>query len=156
MTKAHLTRVLIAGLTTRAMAVSARRAGYAVTAVDGFGDLDLRAVADVITLSGARFDPMAAAMAAETVAAELVAYTSNLENYPQAVERLATGRRLLGNAPSVLARARNPIALASLLRRRGFITPVTRATPPARPGVTNWLLKPRRSGGGHGVAVWRH
>jgi len=34
------TRVLIAGVSTRAMAESAARAGYDVTALDAFGDLD--------------------------------------------------------------------------------------------------------------------
>ena len=113
--------VLIAGVTTRAIAVSAAHAGYRVTAVDAFGDLDLRAVADVITLgpaAGTRFDPLAAAMAGERVPAGLVAYTSNLENHPKAVERLARGRRLLGNSPAVLTRVRNPIALSASLRRR--------------------------------------
>jgi hypothetical protein len=108
--------VLIAGVTTRAIAVSAAHAGYKVTAVDAFGDLDLRAVADVITLGaapGTRFDPLAAAIVGERVPAGLVAYTSNLENHPRAVERLAHGRRLLGNSPAVLTRVRNPIALSA-------------------------------------------
>ena len=151
--------VLIAGVTTRAIAVSAARAGYQVTAVDAFGDLDLRAVAEVITpgsTPGTRFDPLAAATAGERVPAGLVAYTSNLENHPKAVERLARGRHLLGNPPAVLTRVRNPIALSSLLRRRGFATPATRATPPINPGVARWLLKPRKSGGGHRVRPWRH
>jgi predicted ATP-grasp superfamily ATP-dependent carboligase len=99
---------------------------------------------------------MAAATAAEGISASLVAYTSNLENYPRAVERLSQGRRLLGNSPAVLTRVRNPVALSSLLRRRGFAVPTTRATPPTGTGVTRWLLKPRRSGGGHAVAVWHH
>ncbi|HVD33579.1 MAG TPA: hypothetical protein VNC19_08395, partial [Gemmatimonadales bacterium] len=140
--------VLIAGVTTRAIAVSAAHAGYRVTAVDAFGDLDLRAVADVITLgpaAGTRFDPLAAAIAGGPVPAGLVAYTSNLENYPKAVERLARGRRLLGNPPAVLIRVRNPIALSASLRRRGFATPATRATPVIESGGTTWLLKPRRS-----------
>jgi predicted ATP-grasp superfamily ATP-dependent carboligase len=151
--------VLIAGVTTRAIAVSAAHAGYKVTAVDAFGDLDLRAVADVITLGaapGTRFDPLAAAIAGERVPAGLVAYTSNLENHPKAVERLARGRRLLGNPPAVLTRVRNPIALSALLRRRGFATPATRATPATQSGVATWLLKPRRSGGGHRIERWRH
>lgn len=159
MTETHSGHVLIAGVTTRAIAVSAARAGYQVTAVDAFGDLDLRAVAEVITLGstpGARFDPLAAAIAGERVPAGLVAYTSNLENHPKAVERLAHGRRLLGNPPAVLTRVRNPIALSRLLRRRGFAAPATRATPPINPGVARWLLKPRRSGGGHRVGPWRH
>jgi predicted ATP-grasp superfamily ATP-dependent carboligase len=151
--------VLIAGVTTRAIAVSAAHAGYRVTAVDAFGDLDLRAVADVITLgpaAGTRFDPLAAAIAGERVPAGLVAYTSNLENHPKAVERLARGRRLLGNPPAVLIRVRNPIALSALLRRRGFATPATRATPVIESAGTTWLLKPRRSGGGHRIERWRH
>jgi predicted ATP-grasp superfamily ATP-dependent carboligase len=159
MIEPHPRHVLIAGVTTRAIAVSAARAGYRVTAVDAFGDLDLRAVADVITLAptpGTRFDPLAAAIAGERVPAGLVAYTSNLENHPKAVQRLARGRRLLGNPPAVLTRVRNPIALSSMLRRRGFATPATRATPVTDPGVTTWLLKPRRSGGGHRVMLWRH
>lgn len=159
MIETHPGHVLIAGVTTRAIAVSAARAGYRVTAVDAFGDLDLRAVAEVITLGsapGTRFDPLAAAIAGERVPAGLVAYTSNLENSPKAVERLARGRPLLGNPPAVLTRVRNPIVLSSLLRRRGFATPATRATPPINPGVARWLLKPRRSGGGHRVEPWRH
>jgi predicted ATP-grasp superfamily ATP-dependent carboligase len=157
MIETHPRHLLIAGVTTRAMAASAARAGYRVTAVDAFGDLDLRAVADVITLGptpGTRFDPLAAAIAGEHVSAGLVAYTSNLENHPKAVERLARGRRLLGNPPAVLTRVRNPIALSSLLRKRGFAIPATRATPLTQSGGVTWLLKPRRSGGGHGVAPW--
>src|SRR5882724_7213195 len=159
MIETHPRHVLIAGVTTRAIAVSAAHAGYRVTAVDAFGDLDLRAVADVITLgqaTGTRFDPLAAAIAGEPVPAGLVAYTSNLENHPKAVERLARGRRLLGNSPAVLTRVRNPIALSALLRRRGFATPATRATPATKSGVATWLLKPRRSGGGHRIVRWRH
>ena len=158
MIETHSRHVLVAGVTTRAIAVSAAHAGYKVTAVDAFGDLDLRAVADVITLGaapGTRFDPLAAAIAGERVPAGLVAYTSNLENHPKAVERLARGRRLLGNSPAVLIRVRNPITLSALLRRRGFATPATRATPVTKSGRTTWLLKPRRSGGGHRIEQWR-
>jgi uncharacterized protein len=157
MNEAHSTHVLLVGVTARAIAVSAARAGYRVTAVDAFADRDLRAVAEVIAPRPpltSRFDPLAAAIAAEGVPARLVAYTSNLENHPNAVERLARGRLLLGNSPAVLTRIRDPLVLSSMLRRRGFATPATRATPATNPRVSTWLLKPRRSGGGHGVAVW--
>jgi predicted ATP-grasp superfamily ATP-dependent carboligase len=129
-----------------------------VTAVDAFGDLDLRSVAAVIPLRaehGAEYGPFAAVRAARPVAAELVAYTSNFENYPAAVAKLAEHRKLLGNPPTVLTRVRNPFELMRVLRRRGFTTPVTRTTPPAaRQAPGSWLLKPRRSGGGHGTRVW--
>jgi uncharacterized protein len=150
--------LLIAGVAVRALAVSAAHAGYEVTAVDAFGDLDLCRVATAIPLraeNGTEYSPLSAVRAARTVPAQLVAYTSNFENYPEAVARLADHRRLLGNPPAVLTRVRNPFELMRALRRRGVATPSTRSTPPAtrrQPGY--WLLKPRRSGGGHGTHVW--
>jgi predicted ATP-grasp superfamily ATP-dependent carboligase len=158
MTERGRHHVLIVGLTTRALAASAARAGYRVTAVDGFGDLDLRAVAEVIELrpkAGKPYDPMTAVSAGDMVPAELAAYTSNFENYPDAVSRLSSDRELLGNTPSVLRRVRNPIELMRVLRRAGFDTPDTRATPMGNGSPKVWLLKPRRSGGGHGITVWR-
>ena len=151
-------RVLIAGVTTRALARSAARAGYQVIAVDAFGDLDLRAVAAVVPLTrnSGGFTAAAAAAAARGVASELAAYTSNFENHPEAVAALAAGRRLLGNPREVLRAVRNPLQLMRALAARGFPVPATRATAPRRPAGTGaWLLKPRRSGGGHGTRVWR-
>jgi uncharacterized protein len=151
--------VVIAGVTTRPLAQSAARAGYRVTAVDAFGDLDLHAVADVILGHpqgpGQTYGPVEAAIAASTVPARLAAYTSNFENYPRAVARLSRGRQLLGNSPTTLARARDPLELMRILRRHSLPAPHSRATEPgggAPPG--RWLLKPRRSGGGHNVAPW--
>ena len=151
--------VVIAGVSTRAWAASACRAGYRVTAVDAFGDADLRVVAEVLPLrrdGGAPYTAQDAARAARVVDAPLAAYTSNLENHPEAVALLARGRRLLGNSPAVLARVRNPLLLRRALTSRGFAVPMARASAPRR-GTDGgrWLLKPRRSGGGHGTSVWR-
>jgi hypothetical protein len=150
--------VLVAGVSTRALAQSAARAGYRITAVDAFGDADLRAVAELLPLGrhGARpYGADAAAHAARPVSAGLVAYTSNFENHPGAVAVLARGRRLLGNPPAVLARVRNPLLLSRELRALGFSVPVTRASAASAPlDGRRWLLKPRRSGGGHGTLVW--
>lgn len=152
--------VLIAGVTTRALAVSAARAGYRVTAVDAFGDLDLREVADVILVRaepGRNRGPMQAAETAASVPAELAAYTSNFENYPAAVARLGEGRHLLGNPAEVLARIRNPIAIMRVLRQHHLPWIETRSRPPRDPALRGrWLLKPRRSGGGHGIVPWSH
>ena len=157
-TEARQKHVLVAGVAVRALAVSAARAGYRVTAIDPFGDLDLRRVATVVPLrteNGIGFSPLSAVRAARTVRAGLVAYTSNFENYPQAVARLADRRQLLGNPPDVLTRIRNPFEFMRALRRQGFIAPGTRAKAPvARHAPGSWLLKPRRSGGGHGTRVW--
>jgi predicted ATP-grasp superfamily ATP-dependent carboligase len=151
--------LVLAGVTTRALAVSAARAGWRVTAVDAFGDLDLRAVAAVMTLprnAGARFTPAAAARAARVVRAEAAAYTSNFENHPGAVAMLSEGRRLLGNTPQVLEQIRSPLTLMRALSRRGFTVPATRVSPPPVGSPGQWLRKPRRSGGGHGTVAWKH
>src|SRR5690606_3949279 len=85
------------------------------------------------------------------------AYVANLENHPAAVRRLAAGRRLLGNEPAVLARVRDPFALAAALRPCGVRVPLTltvaeagRADP-----VRAWLRKPVRGGCGSGIGPWR-
>ncbi len=151
--------VLLAGVTTRALAQSAARAGYHVTAIDAFGDRDLRAVAQVILARPSpgqrRYGPREAATAGAQTLAHLVAYTSNFENHPSAVARLATGRRLLGNTPETLARVRNPFELMRVLRRHGLATPEARSRPPGIQQLSSaWLLKPRKSGGGHGIKPW--
>ncbi|HEY4648921.1 MAG TPA: hypothetical protein VIG95_07410, partial [Gemmatimonadales bacterium] len=151
--------VLIAGVSTRALAVSAFQAGYRVTAIDAFGDRDLQAVAHVLiplSSGGRRFGAAAAASAGTNVTAGLAAYTSNFENYPLAVATLAHGRELLGNPPAVLEAVRDPLRLARAFRRHGISVPLVRASAPSegsRP--RRWLLKPRRSGGGHEIRVWR-
>jgi predicted ATP-grasp superfamily ATP-dependent carboligase len=147
-------RVLLTGVSTRALAQSAARAGYRVAVVDAFGDADLRAVADVVSLRPFRAD--AAARAARGISASLVAYTSNFENHPGAVAVLGRERRLLGNPPDVLERVRHPLHLARALAKQGFAVPRTRASaPPDGSPARRWLLKPRRSGGGHGTSAWR-
>ncbi|MGH7674943.1 MAG: ATP-grasp domain-containing protein [Gemmatimonadales bacterium] len=155
-------RVLIAGMSARALAESAARVGYEVAAVDAFGDLDLEARAPrTIALrrsgkGGVRFNARAAVRAARGIACDAVAYTAGFENHPRAVAALAGARALWGNPPTVLARVRDPLRLARALRKRGFATlavRVTRASPASR---NRWLLKPRASGGGHAILPWRH
>jgi predicted ATP-grasp superfamily ATP-dependent carboligase len=153
-------RVLVAGVSARALAASAARAGYRVTAIDAFGDMDLRAAADAIALRrdcGSPFTARRAARAASTVDASAVAYGANFENYPEAIARLAAGRQLLGNPPEVVRAVRQPLALMRMLGRLGFAVPPTRASAPLSmpPPTHQWLLKPRKSGGGHGTRPWR-
>ena len=149
-------QVLIAGISVRAMVQSAARAGYAVTAIDAYGDLDTtRAAERVLTPRrdlGRSFSPSRLATLAELTDAELLAFGSNLENHPQVLGRLMEGRVLLGNSPDVLRLARNPIHLARTLQRSGLAGPAVRGAAPVDAG--SWLLKPRRSGGGRGITRW--
>jgi predicted ATP-grasp superfamily ATP-dependent carboligase len=153
------THLLICGTSTRAAAASAARAGFAVTTIDGYADLDQHP--GVRALSMPRdfqrpFTARAAARASRTIDCDAVAYLSSFENYPRAVRALAHGRALWGNSPEVLARVRNPLMVADAMRNRGFAVPVVRygdAIDPDRPG--GWMLKPIRSGGGRRVRPWQ-
>ena len=149
--------VLLAGVSVRALAESAVRAGANVIALDAYGDLDLRRIARVVAIprdGSATFDQMAVARASRDIDASSVAYVSNFENAPGAVELLARGRTLLGNTSQVLSRVRDPLALARALARLGAHTPAVRASAPRASDATRWLLKPRSSGGGHGIVRW--
>ena len=152
-----MTRVLLAGVSTRGFAESAVRAGYDVIAVDGFGDLDLRACATEVHVVrvGGRFRARAAVAAVRDVSCEAAVYEAGFENHPGAVRALAARRVLWGNPPAVLARARDPRHLAQVVGKAGLPAPRVRLTRPA-PGVRGgWVVKPLHSGGGDGVAVWR-
>lgn len=174
------TRVLVAGVSTRAAAESAAAAGFAVTALDAFGDLDQHPSVRGLSLPrdfGMALGARALARAGRSIVCDAVAYVSNLENHPRAVRTLASGRALWGNPPAVLRRVRDPMLLARALRQRGRPAPETRSTlppldlpvdsndgadraPDARPlpserDARRWLVKPLASGGGYRVRPWR-
>src|SRR5438093_11188370 len=96
-------RILIVGISTRAAAESAARAGFEVTAIDAFADLDQHPSVRAMAVSRP-FTARAAARAARSIAGDAVAYLSNFENHPDDVRTLAAGRQLWGNPPAVLRR----------------------------------------------------
>src|SRR5213594_1567095 len=153
------TRVLIAGVSTRGFAESAARAGYHVVAVDGFGDLDLRAWAATVLVArpkgGTRFSVGAALRAARGVSRDVVTYVASFENHPAAVGALARHGTLWGNPPAVLRRVRDPVRLARALSAHGLPAPAVRLSAPCGPSRGRWLLKSRASGGGSGIVPWR-
>lgn len=151
--------VLIVGVSTRAAAESAARAGFEVTALDAYADLDQHPSVRALSLSrdfGMAFSAEAIASAASQISSDAVVYLSNLENHPTAVETLASARALWGNTPDVLRRVRDPNTLSTAFAERGVRVPrVLASTPHAQQSAsTRWLIKPRVSGGGHGVRFW--
>lgn len=150
-----MTRLLLAGVSTRAAAESAAGAGFAVTTLDAFGDLDQHPDVRACSLPrdfGTRFTSPAAARAARTIESDAVAYLSSFENHPRAIATLAAGRVLLGNPPSVVRQVRDPRLVARALRRHGLATPRVRC---AGTRQRDWLVKPLASGGGRRVRSWR-
>ncbi|HSR90863.1 MAG TPA: ATP-grasp domain-containing protein, partial [Gemmatimonadales bacterium] len=151
-----LPSVVLAGMSVRAMAESAAKAGYRVTALDGFGDLDTVRASDRVLTPRRDLDrPYSVerlVTLSKLVTADSFAYGANLENHPAALGRLVEGRTLLGNGPAELRLARNPIRLAEILRRYRLAVANVRTTPPSKGA---WLLKGRRSGGGRTIETWR-
>ena len=151
-------RVLVVGVSTRAAAESAARAGFDVTALDAFADADQHPAVRALSLPrefGTPFTARAAVRAARTLRYDAVAYLSSFENHASAVRALAERGALWGNDGGTLERARDPAALSRALRRRGFHAPEVReAAPDERDSLRSWLLKPRASGGGNGIAPW--
>jgi hypothetical protein len=128
--------------------------------VDAFGDLDQKSRVQNIGLwrdLGCAYSAAAAVAIGRRATAASAAYVGNLENHPAAVRRLARGRQLLGNTPDTLVRARDPVAVAEVVRRAGGRVPLT--VPPDQirdvPAGVRWLRKPRRGGGGSGVREWK-
>jgi predicted ATP-grasp superfamily ATP-dependent carboligase len=149
--------VLIAALSGRALAVSARRAGYAPLVADLFGDADMRAAASQFMTtpgdlaSGLHEPALIASLTrlAEGHRCEGLVYGSGFEARPESLRRLAHRWRLLGNGADVVSRTKDPLAFAALCRDLGIAHPVVSAAPPSDP--TGWLRK--RIGGAGGAHV---
>ena len=142
-------RVLVVAVSARMLAELAVADGYRVTALDRFGDVDLRAVASSAT-ADSNHALVELAVGAD---ADAVVYGAGFENRPDLVSRLARGRELLGTPGELLAEVRDPWAVAAAARAAGARAPETRAVADL-PGGGRWLRKPLRSGGGRGVRRW--
>ncbi|MFQ5730652.1 MAG: ATP-grasp domain-containing protein [Planctomycetaceae bacterium] len=140
--------LLILGASVRAAAFSALRAGVVPVCGDLFGDVDLRAVAETCAVANYPAGLMHVADAAEP--ADWL-YTGALENHPGLIAAVSRRHRLLGNPPKVLATVRDPFRVAAMLRAAGLS--VLDLRPGNRPpdDGEEWLVKPRRGGGGRGI-----
>lgn len=146
--------VLIAALSGRALAQSARRAGFAPVVLDAFADLDTReaaaAWAQVPVDRRWRFlaRPLLAAAARLAPPPVPLVWGSGFEGLTDLLAELARGRPLWGTEPAAVRALKDPLAFARSVRELGFAHPETAARPPARP--QGWLAKRAgAAGGGH-------
>jgi len=150
-------KILIAGVSVRAMVESALRSGYEVIALDAFGDRDLKALTESHSLHhdfNAGYSARKIGEVSRELAFDAAAYTSDLENHPDVLRELARNHRLLGNSPQAVASVRDWAALYAKLWHAGYSIPKTifpgGDTIPDR--GCRWLTRPLLSGGGHGIA----
>lgn len=151
--------VLIAAFSGRALAASARSAGYAPLVVDCFGDDDLAGIAadsmclPARVLTGFRIRPLLDALRtlserARTTPIGLV-LGSGFECDPRLLGRLASEHRLLGNSPETIARVKDPATFFPALAGLGIAHPETTLTAPK--DSDGWLMK--RVGGSGGLHI---
>jgi predicted ATP-grasp superfamily ATP-dependent carboligase len=159
-------KLLLIGFNTRSLAESSAAAGYPFISLDCFGDLDHGMLGPVFSprhpvpglpqASRINIGTLAewGAVLAKQEHCDSLMYASGLENRPELLAKLLaeSGCKLLGNAPSSLAQVRDPVALSNKLREAGFHAPETRRADAAPlDHKRQWLIKPMKSGGGHGV-----
>ena len=149
--------VLIAAASGRALAASARRAGYAPLVADLFGDQDTLAAA----AAHVRIEPVEGYSigADELLAAfETLAEArdpcgavcgTGFEDRPHLLERIAQRWGLVGNNAETVKRIKDPVAFAQLCRDCGIPHPEVSLAPPA--DLAGWLAK--RAGGSGGMHI---
>jgi len=148
--------VLVVGLSARALAQSARSAGYAPLAADLFCDLDLEEAAErsmriaVDLVLGLVSEPTIVALDSLSEGRDPigVAYGSGFEDRTDLLKKLDERWPLLGNPAQTVARAKDPAVLAEICAR--LDVPHPRWSEEARNG---WLRK--RVGGSGGAHVAR-
>ncbi len=147
--------MLIAAASGRALAASARRAGFVPLVADFFGDLDTIAVADAhVRLPQANGMDCEALLAAfETLARSRsprgAVCGTGFEDRPSLLGKIAARWTLFGNSPDIVRRVKDPTAFAELCLRCGIPHPETSRLRPNN--MSGWLTK--RVGGAGGSHI---
>lgn len=154
-TDASRPTLVVAGRSARLLAEAAVRDGYAVIALDCFGDRDTRRVARQWwpigdAGGGAPLDAPRTLAALERAAREpgVIGWVagSDFECEPDLLEQGAARLALIGTAPAAVRRVRDARRFFALLATRGFAHPETRFDAP--PAPQGWLRKHARGSGG--------
>jgi len=145
-------RLLVAGLSARLLAEAAHAAGYRPVAADLFGDQDTRAVGEWHCCGEAgalriRADALLPLLQAAAQDGDCLGWVagSGFEGQPDLLARGAATLPLIGNAPEVVARVRDPVTFFAALGALGIPHPPTGREPPAALG---WLAKDAAGSGG--------
>jgi len=146
--------ILIAALSGRALAASARRGGYVPLVADFFGDQDTLDVADAhVRIEGELtrgIDETALVCALGKLSEQRrplgIVCGAGFESRTQILQRLARRWRLFGNGRETVAKAKNPEVLSSICSDLGIPFPESSSSAPSVPA--DWLAKRRGGAGG--------
>jgi predicted ATP-grasp superfamily ATP-dependent carboligase len=149
--------ILIAAASGRALAASARRAGYVPLVADYFADEDTVAMAGACVrlsnglVAGMQADELLPALETLGVAHDPVGIVcgTGFEDRPELLARISEKWKLIGNDASTVARTKDPLAFEQICRACEVPhPPITLGDPPVSDA---WLLK--RGGGAGGMHI---
>jgi len=151
--------ILIAAISGRALAESARRGGYVPLVTDFFGDQDTLLLADAyVRLNG----ELAVGIEGHAVVDALeklcerhrpagIVCGTGFERRPQILRILAERWRLFGNNAKTVAKVKNPALLSSLCADLAIPFPEWSLSQPSAPA--EWLAKRRGGAGGSHISA---
>ncbi|MGH8671851.1 MAG: ATP-grasp domain-containing protein [Burkholderiales bacterium] len=148
------TPILIAALSARALAASARRGGFIPWVLDVFNDADTLACAAhsrcvAWGAEGLRAQDVLDAAAGLASSTEGLVYGSGFERQPELLGQLEQRVRVFGNTAATVAAAKAPADFFALLDNFDIPHPETSLQPPT--DARGWLLK--HGGGAGGVHI---
>ncbi len=153
--------LLIAAFSGRAIAQSARRAGYTPLVADAFGDLDTRDAAhgvrviDGAVATGFRTKPLIAALEALALTSPSppvgLVLGSGFEDKPRLVEVLSARYRLIGMPAVAIRSLKDPDVFFPALDALGVAHPLTTSVVPEN--GDGWLSKRVGGSGGRHIRV---
>jgi predicted ATP-grasp superfamily ATP-dependent carboligase len=167
-------KILILGVTTRAIAESAVRTQHKIVTLDYFGDRDQKEIVENYSLlrgfipdggSDVRFSAQKLLCATRRLGinADAIVYVSGLESFPDVLELLARDHLLLGNSPNAVRQVRTWSRLRTVCRETNIPLPDLvlkgEQLPPfvtetGKNGGLRWLHKPIHGSSGHGITFW--
>jgi uncharacterized protein len=147
-------QILIAALSGRSLAASARRGGFAPLVTDFFGDRDTLEVANAhVRLDGdlgRGMEEQALFCALEKLSEQCrplgVVCGTGFEGRTQLLQRLAQRWRLFGNTATTVDKAKDPKVLSSICANFGIPFPEWSTARPRAPA--DWLAKRKGGAGG--------
>lgn len=144
--------ILIAALSGRALAATARRVGAEIVVADFFGDRDTRRLAPWRRLPGDLTSGIDRSrlrlMARECGPLAGIVYGAGFEHSPALLGELAALAPLIGNTPETVRATKDPFGFAALLSRLGLSHPAVFDAPPS---AGTFLSK--RCGGAGGTHI---
>jgi len=151
--------VIVVGHSARALAASAKRAGFAPLSVDVFGDEDTRKMSVAAILlegglsHGLTLDHVVSAVETLVRAYDPIGlvYGSGFEHQPETIAAIGGMTRIFGNDAETIKRVKDPHALAQLCDALGISHPPIASAPPEQP--ERWLRKRRGGAGGAHISA---